>query len=475
MSRTISIDPVTRIEGHAKVFVDLDDNGTIENAGLVVNELRGFERILVGMEAAAMPQITARICGVCPTAHLLAAVKAIDAAAGVEPPPAGKKLRELLYMGHYIHSHALHLFALAGPDLIFGIDAPAAQRNIVGIVEAEPEIAKKALRLRTIGQQINERVGGRGVHPVTAVVGGMSYQLEEQERAGLEKLIDEGISLGLDLAGFTKNLVQLQVDRYPQLVDELSIESYYMGTVAKNGSLNLYDGNIRVINPNGEIVTEFSVDKYDQHLIEKTYDWSYMKPVYFRNNAETEMYRVNTLARINVADLIETEHAAQELQTFRASFGRPCHKTVLHHYARLIELIYTLERAKQLIGAKNTLGPSRVTAKFNGGRGIGHVEAPRGTLIHDYTVDERGIVREANLIVATQQNYAAINKSITQAASLFKLGESGIDDEKALNAVEFAIRCYDPCLSCATHAVGRMPLALEFRNNGKTTRSIRRK
>ncbi len=475
MSRTISIDPVTRIEGHAKVFIDLDDNGSVENAGLVVNELRGFERILVGMEAAAMPQITARICGVCPSAHLLAAVKAIDAAAGVTPPPAGIKLRELLYMGHFIHSHALHLFALAGPDLIFGLDAPATKKNIIGIVEAAPDIAKKALRLRTIGQQINERVGGRGVHPVTAVVGGMSFQMSEQERAGLEKIIDEGIILGKELANFTRSLVAKQLERYPDLIKGLSTESYYMGTVTDNGALNLYDGNIRVINSQGALVKEFTVDKYEQYLQEETFDWSYMKPVYFKTDNKQEMYRVNTLARINTVDTIDTENAAAELEVFRSQFGRPCHLTVMHHYARLIELIYSLERSKELVTDKDILGPSRIPVKFTGGRGVGHVEAPRGTLIHDYTVDDKGIVREANLIVATQQNYAAINQSITQAATSFNLGKAGIEDEKALNAVEFAIRCYDPCLSCATHAVGQMPLILEFRNNGVTNRSIQRK
>lgn len=468
--KTITIDPVTRIEGHAKVFLDYNDDGSVKEAGMIVNELRGFERILVGMEAGTMPLITARICGVCPTAHHLAAAKALDAAAGVEPPPAGKMLRELMYMGHFIHSHALHIFVLAGPDLFFGVEADPATKNILGMIEDSPEIAKKALRLRTLGQKINEAIGGRGIHPAAAVVGGISFRLQSDKRAMLAKWIDEALELGVELATVGKDLVLKLVDRYPQLMNDLVTESWYMGTV-QNGVMNLYDGIIRAVNDKGELQVEFESKDYLDYIVERPVDWSYMKPVYFKHGGQDHLYRVNTLARLNITDRISTPVADKELQSFWQSFGKPNHNTILHHQARIIELIYVLERAKQLISDDAIMGESRVPATFPGGRGVAHVEAPRGTLIHDYEIDDKGIVRSANLIVATQQNFAAINQTVAQTAQSF----GAISGERpALDAVEMGIRCYDPCLSCATHAVGNMPLEVEVRKSEKLITKYRR-
>lgn len=470
MSRTITIDPVTRIEGHARVVLDMNEDGNIQGGGIIVNELRGFERILVGMEADRMPQITARICGVCPSAHHLAAVKALDAAAGVDPPPAAKLLRELLYMGHFIHSHTLSLFVLTGPDLLFGIDGDPAAQNIVGMAAAQPEITKMALRLRTLGQKINEEVGGRGIHPVTALVGGMSYRMDEGRRAKLRALSNECLELVQKLAPVAKQLLVTQLEANPHLVTDFVVPAWNMGVVA-DGKVNFYDGPVRVTDDTGQQQIEFTAPDYNKYIVERALDWSYMKQVFFNFGGKEHLYRVGTLARINVADGMETPLAQAELETFRAAYGRTSHVTVMQIYARLIELIYACEKAKAIIEDPAIMGETRVPVKFSGGSGVGYVEAPRGTLYHDYTVDDRGIVRAANLVVATQQNYVAINTSILQAAR--RAVEKGTDDA-VLNAIEYTIRCYDPCLSCATHAVGQMDIEIELRQGNSLIRSYSR-
>jgi F420-non-reducing hydrogenase large subunit len=468
--QTIAIDPITRIEGHAKILLDLAEDGRPVSGGLIVNELRGFERILVGVAADQLPLITARICGVCPSAHHLAACKALDDAAGVEPPPAAKLLRELLYMGHLIHSHSLSLFVLQGPDLVMGLDADPAVRNVVGVVEAQPEVARKALRLRSLGQKINEMIGGRGVHPVTGVGGGITFRLDKEKHEALRSWAREAVTLSVELAGIAKTLLLKFVDRWPRTLQEWSIPTWYMGTV-QDGIPNFYDGLLRVMDGDGTVVREFATAEYDKHIVESALDWSYMKPMYMRDGAELQTYRVNTLARINCADRMGTPLAQQELETFRAQFGRPCHATLMHIYGRVIELMYACERAAELLEKREVWGDTRVPVKFRGGRGVGHVEAPRGSLFHDYTIDEDGIVRSANLIVATQQNYEAINQSIMQAVATHV---QDCEDDGLLNALEFAIRCYDPCLSCATHAVGHMALEVELRRNDQVVRQLRR-
>lgn len=470
MGKRITIDPVTRIEGHAKVVVDLADDGSVDFAGLVVNELRGFERILVGMEADRMPIVTGRICGVCPSAHHLAAVKALENALMVTPPDAALLQRELLYMGHVIHSHAVHLFALAGPDLLFGMDGDPARRNIVGMVEAEPEIAKKALRLRTLGQKINEVVGGRGIHPVTAIIGGMSIAMTVEKRDELVKMAEESLSLVKELASVVIGLLSGQIEKNPGLMDQLMMETSYMGTV-RDGKLNFYDGKIRLMDETGSISSDFEATEYDQYMVERTTDWSYMKSVFAKIGSTEKVYRVGSLARINCADAMETPLAQAELESFREAYGRPCHKTVLQLHARLIELLYACEKAVQLAGDPGIMGEARVAVRMSAGRGTGHVEAPRGVLVHEYELDDKGIVRAANMIIATQQNYEAINESIKQAV---QMGAGVQADDAMLNSIEFAIRTYDPCLSCATHAVGRMPLSVTVKHAGKVVRDIRR-
>lgn len=471
MNKTITIDPVTRIEGHARVFINLKESGELETAGLIVNELRGFERILVGMEADRMPLITGRICGVCPTAHHLAASRALDFAAGVTPTPAAEILRELMLMGHLIHSHCLSLFVLHGPDLVLGLDADPAIRNIVGVVKAVPEIAKKALRCRAIGQQINELIGGRGTHPVTSVAGGITFVLDEQKKRQLELWIDEALALIEVLAPITKELLMKQLELHPSILNSWVTRTWNAGT-SNNGTVNLYNGNIRIVDDEGTVWKEFSTDQYDKYLRESVLDWSYMKQVHVGTEGNLHMYRVGPLARLNASERYGTPIADAEADLFRKTFGNPVHNTILQIYARVIELIYVIERAKQLISNPDIHGETRIPVKFRGGRGVGHVEAPRGTLIHDYEIDANGIIRSANLIVATQQNYAAINDTITQAANDFVVGKES--DQTLLNAVEFSIRCYDPCLSCATHALGPIPMEIVISHQGHQQRILRR-
>jgi F420-non-reducing hydrogenase large subunit len=470
MSRTIKIDPVTRIEGHARILLDCDETGLVEDAFFCVNELRGFERILVGMEAHTMPQVTARICGVCPTAHHLVAAKALDCAAGVTPPEAGRLLREFMYMGHVIHSHALSLFILAGPDLVFGLHGEAATRNIVGMAEEEPELTKKGLRLRSLGQKINETIGGRGIHPVTAVAGGISFSLSDGQFSRLQELTAETVSLCSEITGTIRDLLFRLFDDNRKLLDSQNLPSWYLGNVS-DGKLDFYDGVLRCMDESGVVRKEFKVDEYDQCMVERAVTYSYAKEVYLLHENMEKMYRVGTLARLNVIDGIDTPLAQAEFEKFRNSFERPCHNSVIQMYAKLIELIYACERADQLINNPALRGQTRVPASFSGGRGVAHIEAPRGTLIHDYEIDERGIVRKANMIIATQQNTAAINGSLKQSGNSLLTGEN---DEEILNSLEFVVRCYDPCLACSTHAIGRMALDVEIRRNDSVIRRIRR-
>lgn len=470
-SRTIRIDPVTRIEGHAKVFVNLAEDGSLDNAGLVVNELRGFEKILVGMEANRMPHITARICGVCPTAHHIAASNALDHACGVVAPPAAMLLRELMYMGHIIHSHALSLFVLQGPDLVLGLDADPAIRNVVGIVQANPEVAKKALRIRTVGQRLNEIVGGRGTHPVTSVAGGITFVLDSEKRGQLQALVDEGKQLAKDLAPVVKQLVVTMLEKHPAMLTDWVAPSWSVGTVLDN-RVSLIQGNIRAVDENGITQIEFPVQEYDKYMVESVVDFSYMKRVGFKKDGLLHDYRVGPLARINAMQQFSTEWANREMEEMLKLGGYPCHITLFQAYAKLVEMIWAIERADDILRDPAVNGETRVPVKFQGGRAVGHSEAPRGTLIHDYEIDEDGIVRAANLIVATQQNYAIINRSIEHAAKSHVIGKT--DDQALLNAIEFSIRCYDPCLSCATHAVGAMPMEISINRGGRTVKTIRR-
>ncbi len=470
MSRTITIDPVTRIEGHARVLLDLADDESVRSARLVVNELRGFERMLVGMEADRMPLVTARICGVCPVPHALASTKALESAFGIQPAPGGLVMRRLISLGHVIHSHGLHLFALGGPDLFFGLAADPAVRNVVGLVEAAPDLAGQAMRLRTLGQKLVEAVGGRGIHPVTVVLGGVSFTLSEAELASLRKLADELVAVTGKVVPAFRGLLERLLEAEPPL-RQAAVPSLDLGLL-RGGRLDHYDGALTLGATDGARLGEIPADRYADFLEERSFDWSYMKPTWVRWGGAESTYRVGPLARVNLVEAIDTPLAAAELAAFRAAgAGRPSQLMVMQHWARLVEVLWACEEAQRLLADPALRGPSRVAATVRAGRGVGVVEAPRGSLIHEYEVDAKGIVRRANLIIATQQNYHGINSSLEQAAGAYVAGKG---DAAVLNAVEFAIRCWDPCLSCATHAVGRMPIELEVRRGGQVVRTVRR-
>jgi F420-non-reducing hydrogenase large subunit len=467
MSRTIHIDPVTRIEGHAKVHIEVNDQNQVDTAFFHVMEFRGFERFVEGMQIELMPTLTTRICGTCPHAHHLVAAKAVDAAFGVTPPRAAVLQRELLNAGSYIHSHGVHFFALAGPDLLLGIDAPAAKRNLIGLLEAAPDLAGKALRLRSLGQKIVEIVGGRGTHPVVAVAGGMAVPLTVEKRDTLKKHAAEALELAkVAVQEGKKALVAKK-----ELLSILPLATHNIGTV-REGSLDLYDGVLRVRRPDKSVASEFAASEYRSFLFEKATKFSYSKQVFFKDpNGKPAAYRVGPLARLNCADTISTPLARAELEQFKAKVGDPCNFTVMNHYARLIELLYCAEKMVELLADDEIVSP-HVKAKITASPkpAIAHVEAPRGVLIHDYDVDENGIMKGANFIVATQHNISSINASIKAAAQHF-LGQP---DEVLLNGIEFAVRCYDPCLSCSTHQVGRMPLEVTIMRDGEVLRQVKR-
>jgi F420-non-reducing hydrogenase large subunit len=351
-----------------------------------------------------------------------------------------------------------------------GLDADPAVRNVVGIVQANPELAKIALRLRTIGQKINEMVGGRGTHPVTSVAGGITFVLDLEKKKIIQEWIDEARGMLPAVVPAVKGLLLNALDKHPAMLNEWVVPSWGLGTVSDD-RVSLIEGKLRAIDETGATMIEFGVEEYDKYLVESVVEWSYMKKVHFNLDGLHE-YRVGPMARMNAMRRFGTEMADAEYAEFAKLGGNPCHLTVFQTYAKLIEAIWAVERADEILNDPAVWGETRVPVSFKGGRGVGHVEAPRGTLIHDYEIDEKGIIRAANLIVATQQNYAIINRSIEQAAQSHVIGRP--DDTALLNAVEFSIRCYDPCLSCATHAVGRMPLEIVITRGGETVKIIRR-
>jgi NAD-reducing hydrogenase large subunit len=458
MASSITIEPVTKIEGHGKVTIHLDDRGEVADARFHVTEFRGFEKFCEGRMLWDMPVITERACGICPVSHHLASAKACDNLLGVTIPPTAALLRELMHMGQTVHSHALHFFFLAAPDLILGPDADPIKRSVMGMVEADPELAKKAIRLRQIGQTAVERVGGRKIHPVTAIPGGMSRALDHRDRFEMLKETDEAIAL----ARLAVDTVKRLNEKYADVIRSLAVlDTCYSGTV-KEGCLELYDGDIRIIDPQGRPLVQFHSKQYLQHIGERVEDWSYLKfPFYKGLGWPNGIYRVNSLARLNVADKILTPLAGAEHRVFKQlGDGKPVRESLYFHYARTIELLYAAERMKELLLDDAIVSPEvRVKADRKAGEGIGVVEAPRGTLFHHYWADDVGRVTKVNLIVATVQNNPAINMSVAQAARQFLKG--GQLTEGLLNRVEMAIRCYDPCLSCATHALGRMPLVVQ--------------
>ncbi len=455
MGKTLTIQPVSRIEGHAKVTIQLDDSGNVSDTRVHVIELRGFEQFCLGKPVEEMPRITTRICGVCPWSHHLASAKTTDAIFGVDIPSAAKKLRELCNSIAYMEEHILHFYFLAGADFVIGPDADYSVRNVFGIIDAVPDVARRVVKVRHMAAKMLEMISGKAIHPSAAVPGGFSRPLLEPERQELRKMADEC----LDFAKFSISFAKENLfSKYLEVVKMLGvIKTGFLGTVTDDGSLELYDGKLRMMNADGSY-EDFKYEEYTDYIREHVEPWSYLKFPYMKKAGEFSMdldnpngiYRTNTLARINVCDKINTPFAQAELEEFREKFGRPTQLTLLYNWARLIELLYNAENAIRLLDDPEiTSTDIRKKVEPRAAHGIGCTEAPRGTLIHDYETDENGLLTNVNLIVGTTHNNAPINMSVKRAA--IDLIKDGKYDQGILNKIEMSIRAYDPCLSCATH------------------------
>lgn len=474
MPRVIKIDPVTRVEGHGKVTIHLDEQDQVSEARFHVAEFRGFEKFCEGRHFSEMPTLTERICGICPISHHLASAKAVDVICNVKPLPSARMLRELMHMGQIIQSHALHFFHLSAPDLLLGFDCPPAERNIFGIIAANPETARKGIRLRQFGQEIIQAVGGRRIHPDVCVPGGVNRPLLARDR----DLLLAGIGEAKASARLGIRYVQ---DYYSQNSDWVrqfaSFPSNYMGLVTPDGNAEYYDGLLRLMGADGTLLEDFyDPNAYLSLIAEATEDWSYLKFPYYRPLGYPEgSYRAGPLARLNVCSAIGTPEAQQQLQVFRTlSDAGPVEGSMYYHYARLIEILFAIERSEQLLHHPDIRGQELIAESHElMPEGIGVLEAPRGTLFHHYIVDERGTIERVNLIIATGQNNHAMNRAIRDVARQYVDGNRLA--EPMLNKVEAAIRCYDPCLSCSTHALGRMPLRIELIDaRGNTVDSLLR-
>ena len=452
--KKITISPVTRIEGHAQVTISLDDRGEVADAHFAATELRGFEKFLEGAAIEEAPRITPRICGICPTVHHLAAAKAVDEIFGAAIPQTGYNLRELLIAGQMISSHATHLFFLGMPDFLLDGEGPAT-RNIAGLAKADEGLARMAIEARKIGQRITEESGGKPIHPVSAVPGGMSFALQEAKRAALEGYAKRAVEIGKT----TWQLVSAGLDKKKDILDLGTVTSDFLAMTA-GGRFETYDGNFRMVAADGSQLGEFAAKDYASYIEEYAEPYSYMK--FTRLKKGSGFYRVGPLARVNVVDAMGTPEADRLLAEFRAKYGRIAQHPFLYHAARVIEFTAASERALALLQDRS-ITDKHVRTETGGVkslRGIGIVEAPRGTLIHYYTVNDRGYITRANFIVATGHNNRAIDRGVLEASK--KLVHGGNADEGTLNRIEMVVRAYDPCVSCATHAIGRMPITLRI-------------
>jgi len=460
--KKIVINPVTRIEGHGKVTIRLDEKGAVEQARFHIVEFRGFERFVRGRLYWEVPVIVQRLCGICPVSHLLCAAKAMDVIVGADRlTPTAEKMRRLMHYGQVYQSHALHFFHLASPDLLLGFDAPPEKRNVIGVAQAQPEIARKAVLMRKFGQEVIRATAGKKVHGTGAVPGGINKNLSLEERDGLAADIDTMLAWAIEGLELLKGLYRKDVDRLGPFG---SFESNFVSIVREDGALDLYDGLLRAKDPDGRLVFDkIKPADYLEVIGEEVRSWSYMKFPFIRLlGKERGWYRVGPLARINNCDFIDTAVAERERQEFlRLGGGRPVHSTMAYHWARLIELVHSAEKIKELLADADLQGSALTTFGERRGRGVAWIEAPRGTLFHHYEVDGNDQVTMANLIVSTTNNNEAMNRAVQAVAESHLAGKAQVS-EGLLNAIEVAIRAYDPCLSCATHAVGRMPLEVSL-------------
>jgi NAD-reducing hydrogenase large subunit len=462
MSRVVKIDPITRVEGHGRVTLHLGDDGAVDEARFHVVEFRGFEKFCEGRHFTEMPTLTERICGICPVSHHLAAAKALDEICRVEPPPTARMLRELMHMGQLIQSHALSFFHLSAPDLLLGFDAPPEKRNIFGLIAEQPEIARRGIGLRKFGQDVIAAVGGRKIHPDFCVPGGVNRALTASDRDALRARVVETKS-------WVHHGMQLLREYFERDITAVAsfgtFPSHYMGLVGPEGALEHYDGFLRMKDPAGTIVEDhYAPRDYLSLIAEATEDWSYLKFPFYRAVGYPEgSYRVGPLARLNVCDKVGTPEADAELAYFRslAPNGAMVEGSMYFHYARLIEILFGIERVAELLDDAEILSSDLIAESTElAPEGVGVIEAPRGTLFHHYFVDDHGGIERVNLIIASGQNNNAMNRAVTQVAKANVKGNQL--EESMLNMVEAAVRCYDPCLSCSTHAIGQMPLRVEL-------------
>ncbi|MEW4568647.1 Ni/Fe hydrogenase subunit alpha [Tautonia sp. JC769] len=473
MGQRIVIDPVTRIEGHAKITIQLNDDHSVADARFHVTEFRGFERFCEGRPFWEMPGLTARICGICPVSHLLASAKAGDAILSVRIPPAAEKLRRLMNLGQIVQSHALSFFHLSAPDLLLGFDSDPASRNLFGLIRADPETARRGIRLRQFGQEVIELLGGKKIHPDWCVPGGVRASLADQARDRLRQRLPEAI----ETARSALDLMKGFLDRYPDEVSSFgNFPTLYLGLIGADGSWEHTDGRLRVIDAAGTVLAETAnPGAYRDILAESVQPDSYLKSPYFRPLGRTGgMYRVGPLARLNLCKRMGTPLADAELAEYRQRGGRIVSASFWYHYARLVEILGCVEQIDAILEDPE-LGSDhlRARADVNAREGVGVSEAPRGTLFHHYTVDETGLIRSVNLIIATGQNNLAMNATVLQIARHWIRGPH--IPEGVLNRLEAGIRAFDPCLSCSTHALGHMPMRVQLiASDGSMLDEVRR-
>lgn len=470
MAQKIVIDPVTRIEGHAKITIQLNDAGKVQDAHFHVTQLRGFEKFCEGRPFHEMPSLMARICGICPVSHLVASAKACDALLAVRIPPVAANLRRVLNLAQIAQSHALSFFYLSSPDLLLGMDADPAARNLFGVAQMHPQLARDGVRLRQMGQQIIELLGGKRIHPAWVVPGGVNEPLSAEKRDQILAMLPEGIEISLRTLDWFGGVV----DSYADEIKAFSaLRTMFMGLTNERDELELYDGFLRLVDVDGVIVADrLKPEAYASYIVERVEPWSFLKSPYYKPFGYPEgIYRVGPLARLNIVRRCGTPRADEALMAFRSLDSQ---SSFHYHYARLIEILYCWEKIDELLRTPDILSDRvRALAQPNSSEGVGVSEAPRGTLLHHYQIDENGLITHANLVIATGHNNYAMDRGVLEVARRYVDGTRL--NEGMLNRVEAMIRAFDPCLSCSTHAVGQMPLQIQLMSpDGEIVHEVKR-
>ena len=470
-NKKIIIDPVTRIEGHAKITIDLDDSGKVEDAKIHVTQYRGFEKFCEGKLYTEMPALTARTCGICPVSHLIASTKAIDDILGIIPPQAGINIRKIINLAQLLQSHTLSFFHLSSPDFVYGFDAQKEDRNIFKMMQTHPEMAKGGIRLRAFGQKIIEELAGKRIHPTGIIPGGVERKIEQSQKEKILEQIPDMLKIAQDAMIFFKE----NLHKFKDEIDSFaSFPSLFMSLTNEDGTLEHYDGFLRFIDSEGNIVQDkIKPRDYKEFIGEAVEDDSYLKSPYYKPLGYPDgMYRVGALARLNIASSCGTPLADKELKNFKSLNGdKPVLNSFYYHYARLIEMIYSIEKIEELLNNNETMSKHvKSTSKISKEKGVGCSEAPRGTLFHEYHMTKDGIITTVNLLIATGNNNLPMNAGVKQVAKKFVDADNITDG--ALNRVEAVIRCFDPCLSCSTHALGIVSSTIEVRDHNKKTLQV---